>query len=402
MDLFSRYVFRQAAGAFLLILLTLTAIVWIATALAQLKLLTSQGQSMILFFKMTSLAVPGLLALIAPMALLIAVIHTLDRLNGDSELIVVSASGATVWHIAKPYVALASLVCVFVLLLNLLVAPASLRTLRSYIVQVRTDLISQVLQPGRFSSPEQGLTFHIRERNPNGDLMGLVIHDRREPAQVMTYLAERARLEKTDKGTFLVMHTGHVHRRLADQKEKSVQVIGYDRYIFDISKFGAKSSSGYLKPRERYIGELLAPIDEKDAFFVHFPGRIRAELHDRFARALYPLTHVFVILFFLAFARTSRQSRWGTVLTALGCAVAIRMAGLAATNLAALEAWGVALVYGVPSVAIVLAILAIQARLTPRGMSLLASLGQIRRRAEDALRALLPAQGFRLSNKVGT
>jgi len=46
--------------------------------------------------------------------------------------------------------------------------PWSLQMLRGYIILVRTDLISQVLQPGQFSSPERNLTFHIRDRTYDG------------------------------------------------------------------------------------------------------------------------------------------------------------------------------------------------------------------------------------------
>ena len=44
MGIFSQYVFRQAGAAFLLILLSLCSIVWIALALRQLNVVTSQGQ----------------------------------------------------------------------------------------------------------------------------------------------------------------------------------------------------------------------------------------------------------------------------------------------------------------------------------------------------------------------
>src|SRR5262244_861103 len=94
MSIFSRYIFRQAAGALLLILLSLSGVVWIALALRQLNLITSEGQDILTFLKMTTLALPNMMALIAPFALLIACLHTLNRLNGDSELIVLTASGA--------------------------------------------------------------------------------------------------------------------------------------------------------------------------------------------------------------------------------------------------------------------------------------------------------------------
>jgi len=118
MTLFSRYVFRQVANAFVIILVTLTSIVWIATALKQLDLLISQGQGFELFLKMTFLSLPSLMALIAPNAMLMAALYTLDRLNGDSELIVMTAAGAPIWRIGAPFVLLASMVCVATLLLN--------------------------------------------------------------------------------------------------------------------------------------------------------------------------------------------------------------------------------------------------------------------------------------------
>ena len=97
MTIFERYVFRQAGGALLIILLSLSGIVWIALALRQLNVVTSQGQDVWMLVKMTTLALPNLMAIIAPFSLLIAAIHTLNRLNSDSELIVLTASGATVW-----------------------------------------------------------------------------------------------------------------------------------------------------------------------------------------------------------------------------------------------------------------------------------------------------------------
>ena len=110
MSIISRYVFRQAAGSLLIILLSLSGIVWIALALRQLNVVTSQGQDAWMLIKMTTLALPNLMAVIAPFALLIASIHTLNRLNGDSELIVLTAAGATIVSVARPLLFLAFLV----------------------------------------------------------------------------------------------------------------------------------------------------------------------------------------------------------------------------------------------------------------------------------------------------
>lgn len=170
MSIFGRYVFRQATGALLLILLSLSGVVWIALALRQLNLVTSEGQDAFTFVKMTTLALPNMMGMIAPVALLVAIIHTLNRLSGDSELIVLTASGASPWRVAKPLLVLGLIVTIAVSFVNHVGMPWSLKLLRDYVIQLRSDLIGQAIQPGRFASPEVGLTVHIRERALNGEL----------------------------------------------------------------------------------------------------------------------------------------------------------------------------------------------------------------------------------------
>jgi len=365
MTLFSRYVFRQVANAFVIILVTLTTIVWLATALKQLDLIISQGQGFVLFLKMTFLTLPRLMALIAPNAMLMASLYTLDRMNGDSELIVMTAAGAPIWRIGAPFVLLASMVCVVILICNLWVMPASMRALRALITQVRTDVISQVLQPGRFSSTEPGLTFHIRDRSPTGDLLGLLVHDERDDKQPMSYLADRGRIISNDDGAYLVMFDGHVHRYETKSPDQGVQIVAFDQYVLNISDFSAKdTSSKELRPRERYLNELLNPdpnlLKNKGA-----SGQLRTELHDRFSTPFYPLLFAFLAVAVLGHARTTRESRWAQILVAAGIAVGLRVSGLTASNLVTLSAGATPLVYVIPIGAIIVAALVAHVRMSP-------------------------------------
>lgn len=369
MDLYSRYLFRQAGGALVLILSSLTSIVWIATALKQLTLVTSQGQTTWTFLKMTMLALPNLIAIIAPIALLITIIHTLNKANGDSELIVMTASGATVWRFTRPFLVLAFIVSFVLLITNHYVSPWSARMFEHYIAKVRTDLINQVLQPGQFASPEKRLTLHLRDRRFNGDLLGLVMHDARDRKLVTTYLAETGEVLKRGNGAFLLMRDGHIIRRA---KGETPQIIAFEQYIIDLNQFGPKDESQSLKVRSRYLGELLNP-DPNDLRFKREPGKFRSELHERFVVALYPIAFVLIVVSQLGLAQTTRQSRAHAIVIAFGCAAGLRLLGLAATNLLTLHAWAVWLVYGVPILGIVFALFYANARMRPRRQSKLSA-----------------------------
>lgn len=355
MDIIGRYIFRQTATALAMILITLTLIVWMTTAVRELSLVTSQGQSVLVFLTITWLAMPNLIAVVAPVALLISCLHTLNRLSGDSELIVLSASGSNVWRVAKPYLLLAFIVFAALTVVNAYVLPQSMRILRDYAIKVRTDLISQVLQPGRFNTPEKGLTLHIAERAANGDLLGLMIHDERDKSEIMTYLAERSQIQKQDDGrAFIIMRNGHVQRQDGDGRE--VNIVSFDSYIFDLSQFGPKEGQRDFKPRERFLSELLYP-DEQDEFYKRNAGRFTAELHDRLSSPLYPFLFVLIALVHLGIPRTTRDSRVRDLFTAFAAATILRVAGLAATNMVVKNPAAVLIVWGIPVVGIVVTLL---------------------------------------------
>ncbi len=345
MSTFGRYIFRQVTGALLLILLSLSGVVWIALALKKLNLMTAQGQGALTFLKMTTLALPNMMAVIAPIALLVAVIHTLNRMSGDSELIVLTASGSSSWTIARPLLVLALIVASAVSFVNHVGMPWSLRLLRDLVVQVRTDFISQVIQPGRFTSAEQGLTFHIRNRSVDGRLQGLLMHDTRNAKVVSTYLAERGFLIKQEGQPYLLMEKGHMLRR--EKKDAPPQIIAFERYVIDLSRFEPKAGRQELKPRQRYFAELAFP-DPKDPDTQRLAGHLRAELHERIANPFYSLAFILIVVGVIGRAQSTRQNRWQAIALAGLLSVGARVAGLAANNMVVLNGKWVPLLYAIP------------------------------------------------------
>jgi lipopolysaccharide export system permease protein len=383
-SILSRYVLRQTAGALVLILVSLTGVVWIAVALRQLELMTSQGQDALRFFGMTALAIPVMLAIIAPIALLIASIHVLNRLSADSELIVMTAGGMPVWALLKPLGYLALAVALGVACVNHVVGPWSQRLLRDLAIEVRTDLMAQVIQPWRFNSPEPQLTVHIRDRTPSGELLGLMLHDVRDPKQEVTYLAERGRIIKQGHASYLRMETGHILRRLPN--EPAPQIVSFDRYAVDLNRLEQHADQvQVIRPRERYTSELLAP-DPKDPVYIMGPARFVSELHDRLSSPLYAFTFVLLAIAFLGHAQTTRGSRTAAVAAAFGVATACRTLGIAAANTVAVHPAASPALYAVPLITGAGAALAAAWHLTPRQPGPLArAADELARRASATL-----------------
>ena len=234
-----RYIFRTTIGAFLIVLVTLTAVIWVTQALRDIDIVTSQGQTIIVFVGITGLIIPLLVLVIAPIALVIAVAHTLNKLSTDSEIIVMNAAGMSPWVLFRAFMVVALLVAVLVSAISAYFAPKGLRMLRDWITQVRADVVSNIVQPGRFTTIQNGVTIHIRERRHDGQLVGIFLDDRRNPNERLTVLAEAGELLDNEKGTFLVLQNGVVQRHESGQRDPAM--VSFDRYAFFLSLFASGS-----------------------------------------------------------------------------------------------------------------------------------------------------------------
>jgi lipopolysaccharide export system permease protein len=322
-----RYIFRTTFGAFLVILVSLTAIIWVTQALRDIDLMTNQRQTILTFIGITGMIVPLLVLVIAPIALTIAVAYVLNRLSADSELIVMNAAGMSPWRLFRPFLLVAVVVALLVSVIGAYLAPAGLRQLRDWVTQVRADLVTYIVKPGRFTTIENGLTFYIRERRVSGQLVGILLDDRRDPQEHVTVLAEEGEIVKDDKGTFLLLQNGAVQRH--QQRERDPSMVVFDRYAVDLSRFDTAPSINY-SVRERYLWELISPSPD-DNLAATRAGQFRAELHDRLLAPLYPIAFVIITYAFLGAPRTNRQSRGMSLAAAIGMVAVLRLIGFAST-----------------------------------------------------------------------
>ncbi|HZL30115.1 MAG TPA: LPS export ABC transporter permease LptF [Pseudolabrys sp.] len=338
----SRYIFRTTLGAFLVVLVSLTAVIWVTQALRDIDLMTSQGQNVLVFVGITGLIVPLLILVIAPIALLIAVVHVLNKLSSDSEIIVMNAAGMSPWFLFRALISAAIVVSILVTAISAYFAPKGLRMLRDWLTEVRANVVSNVVQPGRFTAIETGVTIHIRERRSNGQLVGIFLDDRRDPNERMTVMSETGELLDNDNGTFLVLQNGDMQRQQAGKHDPTM--VRFDRYAFDLSQFAGGAQAVKYSIRERYLWQLLFP-DPKDTFYIEQPGQFRAELHDRMVAPLYPLAFVVIAFAYLGAPRTNRQSRTLSVAGAVGAVALLRLIGFASTVIGANAPWMLSLQY---------------------------------------------------------
>ena len=326
-----KYIFRTTLASFALVLVSLTGVIWITQALRGIDLMTSQGQTILTFLGVTSLAIPVLVLIIAPIALMIAISHTLNKLATDSEIIVMNAAGFSPIRLFRPFLYVTIVVAVLVAFIASYLAPDGMRRLKRWDAEITADVLANILQPGRFAQLDQNLTVRVRERQPGGLLVGIFIDDRRDPKERVSIIADHGTVLKNNTGSFLILEDGNLERFEVDKPNPAL--VAFRRYAFDMSKFSNQGRDVAYGIRERYLWELMSP-PANDPIYQQMAGAFRAELHDRFMAPIYPFAFAALTFAFLGTPRTTRQSRNFSMGSSIMAVFGLRMVGFACSVLA--------------------------------------------------------------------
>jgi lipopolysaccharide export system permease protein len=327
-----KYIFRTTLASFALVLVSLTGVIWITQALRDIDLMTGQGQTILTFLGLTSLLIPSLVLVISPIALMIAISHTLNKLATDSEIIVMNAAGFSPFRLFRPFLFATGVVAIMVAFIAAYLAPDGARRLERWSAEITADVLANLLKPGHFAQLDQNLTIRIRDRQPGGVLVGVFVDDRRDPLEHVSIVADHGTVLKNETGSFLVLEDGNLERFEVGKRDPAL--VAFRSYALDMTQASNRNHDVALGIHERYLWELLSPPPD-DPVYKDLPGQFRAELHDRFLAPIYPLAFAALTFAFLGAPRTTRQSRnfsiGGSILAVFG----LRMAGFACSVMAA-------------------------------------------------------------------
>lgn len=321
MTLLQRYFWRQALWPLLLTLSALAALALLTQSLQTLDLIVENRQSAGTFFIITVLALPQLIGIILPLALFMAVLYALNRLNVDSELIVAKASGFSPWQIANPTIKLAVYAMVAHLIINLVVQPLSFRKMRGEVLKVRTDIASQMMRPGEFIKAADNLTIFAREIGLDGSMSDILIFDNRNAEAPSTHTAQSGQLTRTDNSARLSLGQGNVQTLLPDGQ---LDFVSFDTYQVDLTEFLRVDKTLKLKSSDKFIHELFSPSIE-DAPTRDIRLELRAEAHNRLATPIYNLALALLALCFMIRGEHKRMGYGSQIAICASIGFAIRL-----------------------------------------------------------------------------
>ncbi len=284
MSRFDRYVLSQYLLFFGFFALILVAVFWVNRAVVLFDRLIGDGQSAFVFLEFTALALPNLIRMVLPVAVFASAVWVTNRLQSESELTVLRATGTSPWQMARPALAFGVITALMMSALTHFLLPNSISQLALREQEVSRNLTAKLLTEGNFLHPTKGVTFFIRQIDSDGTLNDVFLSDRRDPNHSLTYTGTRAFLVRDAEKTHLIMVNGMAQR--LDKLTNRLSTTNFSDFSYDISSLANKSTTSSRNIRAISSRELVLNRSEITATEGYSTGALAEEFHLRFARAL--------------------------------------------------------------------------------------------------------------------
>ncbi len=337
----SRYMTKQI----IIVSISATAIicfaVWMTQSLRLIELIISRSLPASMIIYMATLYLPRFLNIIVPLATFGATLFIYHKLMNDNEIVVMRAAGLSHLAIAKPGIIAALVLTSFTYLLSLYLLPTSLRNFKDLQFKARGDYSAALLREGAFNSVGDGLTVYVRERDDNGELHGIMLHDNRNIEAPVTYQAERGAVIHGENGSRIVLVKGN--RQQVGREKGQLSMLYFDRFPFDFGQAKSEVRVRWREPTERYLSELLTPDESIGDRYYH--DKLLAEGHSRLASPLLPLTFSIIAMAVLLCGPYNRRGQLAHVLFAVTLIVGLFLSNLGLPHLIAKHILFVPLIY---------------------------------------------------------
>ena len=281
----SRYIFKEIAFPFIIILFVLTFVLLMGKMLQIMDLIVNKGIRIFTIAKLILFLLPAFMLFTIPIALLIAILIGMGRLSADNEITVLKSSGVSMTQIYYP-VAIASLITfVITIFVGHFLVPQSNFATKRLLFTIAQQNASIGIKEKVFNADFKGILLYAETIPPKGDFMeNVMISDNRIKGEQNTILAKKAYLfaDADSMTVMLRLENGSIHSVSPDFRNYRK----IDFKIYDINLDLSSAISGINENSktsiEMTIGELLEKM-RKPGMNEAAIRELAIEVHKKFS-----------------------------------------------------------------------------------------------------------------------
>ena len=262
--LINRYVLREIAFPFCMILLVLTFVLLMGKILQVMDLMINKGIGFADIARLMLYLLPSFLMFTIPISLLIAILIGLGRLSGDNEWTVLKMSGVSLYQLSFPVVCAALVAFLMTLATTVFLVPYGNLASKALLMDMARQKASIGIREKVFIDDFQGILLYAERIPAHGDFLeGVLISDSRISREPSTIIARRAYLVSNPDTMVITL-------RLEDGSTHTVDA-GLNRYrkmdfrFYDVrldlaSTLSAEKKNGTKSSTEMSLSELTTTL----------------------------------------------------------------------------------------------------------------------------------------------
>jgi lipopolysaccharide export system permease protein len=287
-----RYIFKEIAYPFIIILFILTFVLLMGKILQIMDLVINKGVSIFSILKIILFLLPSFMLFTIPIALLISILIAMGRLSGDNEITAMKTSGISLMQLYYP-VAVASLITfAFTIFTSYFLVPQSNFATKRLLFNIVQQNANIGIKEKVFNSDFKGFLFYAEKIPDNKNYMeGVIVSDNRIIGEQNTILAKKAYLVSDPESmkVKLTLEDGSIHTVSSDLKKyRKIDFKSYDINL-DLSTALASLDESSKSSTEMTVRELLEKM-KKPGLDASAIRELAIEVHKKFT---IPLSCIF-------------------------------------------------------------------------------------------------------------
>ncbi len=252
MKILWRYILREALSFFFINLLIFTGILFTVRLLKLTSLIVNKGVSLgqvsVVFLSL----IPTFMEIAVPLAALLGAMLTFARLSGDSEIIVIRASGISLSQLIRPVLTFGIFAAALGLFVSHQLKPWGFQRLSQTLFEIARTKSTAGLEPGVFNELGE-ITLYAEEVDPkSGRIKNVLIDDRSQGGEPRVITAKRGKILPNPEELTITFHLeeGEIH-------EESEGKYVLTRFITnDLVTDADKLHGGEKEKKDRRVREL--------------------------------------------------------------------------------------------------------------------------------------------------
>jgi len=232
---------KSTASSFLLILLSLSVIVWVMQAVNYLDFVSEDGHGFKVYFLFTLFNFPKIISGLFVFCFFISAFLTIVNFESRNELSIFWNFGISKIDFIKNLIKFSLFISFILILLTSIINPLSLSTARSFIKSSNIDFFPSLIKEKKFIDTVSNLTIYIDEQSSDKRIFkNILIKDESnigEKNQIIT--AKKGYIVNNKESTYLALEDGEI---FSVSSENNFSNLKFESFEFNMSKFSSKST----------------------------------------------------------------------------------------------------------------------------------------------------------------